>query len=116
MADMTNPEDHIEELIHIAPKRRDSSAPGITTELMMAMETKLNEALRLAGDTAPRLMYEIADVVPSSLDAFTRHHAEHFNRRTVYGGDQVEVAAVLIRHAFIVGALATQAVHRAGRA
>lgn len=116
MADHTNPADHVEEVIHLAPRRAEAgTSPVIDGDLLMAMEAKLNDALKLAGDTAPRLMYQLANASPTSLDAFVRHHAEHFERRTIHGGEQVEVAAVLIRHAFIVGALSTQAVQAATR-
>lgn len=109
----TAPEAHVEEVIHIAPKHRDADGPAITGTLLERMEDELNDALRVAGDTAPRLMYQMVDVEPTSLDAFVRHHAGHFERNVITGGDQVEVCAVLLRHAFIVGVLAQRAVHRA---
>lgn len=87
---------------------------GITGPMMEAMEAKLQEALRIAGDTAPRLMYQLADVDPVHLDQFVLHHAEHFDRRVYEGGDEAMVAAVLIRHAFVVGVMCERLAKRGG--
>ena len=80
----------------------------VNAELLEGLERELATRLEIAGDTAPTLMYQMADADPEGFNRWIGHHARHFERRMVNGAEQVEVASVLIRHGFLIGFLAGQ--------